>query len=284
MYDYISVRIEATPCDEDVTDLLAAFLADIDFETFEPDEKGVTAYVRKDRFDETRLQETLDNFPIDTVLKWEAEEIKGEDWNEEWEKNYFKPILIGDDLVVRSSFHTDYPEAKMEIVIDPKMAFGTGHHSTTAGMCTMLLGEALAGKSVIDMGTGTGILAILCKKLGADKVTGIDIDEFAVENARENGELNGVEIEWKVGDERALEGLDKADVFLANINLNVITEQLGKYVEKLNKGGKIFLSGFLSGDREKIMEKAEGLGLRLEKEREENNWMTMGFEKKEDPL
>ena len=279
MYDYISLRIDITPCEEDVTDLLAAFLADAEFETFEPDTLGLTAYIRKDKYDPASVKLILEDFPIPVEFKISEMEIKGEDWNKEWEQNYFKPILIDNKLVIRSSFHEVYPDAEIEIIIDPKMAFGTGHHATTAGMSRMLLEENLRGKSVIDMGTGTGILAILAKKRGSGETVGIDIDEFAIENAIENSSLNKVEIEWRVGDDSALEGLEAADVFLANINLNVITENLARYVKKLKQGGKIFLSGFLVSDKDKIVDLGMELGLKLLKEREENGWMTLAFSK-----
>lgn len=277
MYDYIEVKIEAKPCDETVTDLLAAFLADIEFESFVADESGLTAYVRKDKYNREAVEEILNDFPMNAQLQMEEKEIEGEDWNREWEQNYFQPINIDDKLVIRSSFHKEFPEIPIEIVIDPKMAFGTGHHATTAGMSRMLLEEDLKGKSIIDMGTGTGILAILGKKLGAGNTVGIDIDEFAIENAKENGELNGVEVEWLVGDDTTLEKLQPADIFLANINLNVITSHLDKYVSRLREGGKIFLSGFLISDREKIMDAAKENGLMLFKEKEDKGWMTMGF-------
>lgn len=279
MYDYIALRIEAQPCDETITDLLAAFLADVEFETFEPDEKGLTAYVRKDKYDKKAVEEIIKDFPMNTFLSMTETEIEGEDWNKEWEQNYFQPINIDDKLVIRSSFHEAYPNVPMEIIIDPKMAFGTGHHATTAGMSRMLLEEPLSGKSVIDMGTGTGILAILAKKLGAGDTVGIDIDEFAIENARENGSLNKEDIEWRVGDDKVLTDLAPSDIFLANINLNVITDNLEKYVSRLKPGGKIFLSGFLLTDRSGIMDKANENGLRLLKESEENNWLTMVFKK-----
>ena len=279
MYDYVAVRVEAKPCDETVTDLLAAFLAEVEFETFEPDKTGLTAYVRKDKYNRNAVEEILKDFPMDTELHFSETEIEGEDWNKEWEQNYFQPINIDNKLVIRSSFHKSFPEIPIEIVIDPKMAFGTGHHATTAGMSRMLLEEPLEGKSIIDMGTGTGILAILAKKLGAGETVGIDIDEFAVENARENGELNGEKIKWFVGDDKTLSNLKPADIFLANINLNVIIGNLDKYVSKLKSGGKIFLSGFLASDKPKIMQEAEKYDLKLFKDKEERGWMTMGFVK-----
>lgn len=279
MHDYISLRIDTTPYNETITDLLAAFLADDGYETFEPDERGLTAYVRKDNYDKKVVEEIIRTFPISCDLKFSAKEIKGEDWNKEWEQNYFQPIMIDEKLVIRSSFHKNYPKGLMEIIIDPKMAFGTGHHSTTAGMSTLLMEEDLKDKSVIDMGTGTGILAILSKKLGAGKTIGIDIDEFAVENAEENGCNNSVEIDFMTGDDKALDELEATDIFLANINLNVIISNLEKYIEKLKPGGKILLSGFLTEDREKIIAASERYGLKLLKEREEKNWLTMKFAK-----
>lgn len=277
MYDYMAVRVEANPCDENITDLLAAFLAELEFETFEPDETGVTAYVRKDKYDKQEVERVLADFPMETHLVLSDREIKGEDWNKEWEQNYFKPISIDGKLLIRSSFHNDYASAPIEIVIDPKMAFGTGHHATTAGMARMLLATDLAGKTVIDMGTGTGILAILSKKLGASDTVGIDIDEFAIENAKENATLNNVSIDFETGDEKRLEALKPADIFLANINLNVITGNLNKYVEKLKPGGLIFLSGFLEGDKPKILEETSKCGLSPKREWQENGWMTMEF-------
>ena len=275
MYDYIAVIIDAFPCNETITDLLAAFLAEVEFETFLPDENGLTAYVRKDKYNRKEVEMILKEFPIPTKFKISETEIEGQDWNKEWEQNYFRPIKISDKLVIRSSFHESYSDTPLEIIIDPKMAFGTGHHSTTAGMSRMLLEEDIKDKKVIDMGTGTGILAILAKKLGAAQTVGIDIDEFAVENAIENGTLNNVEIEWLVGDDKILDGLEPADIFLANINLNVITENLSKYTSKIIPGGKIFLSGFLASDRDKILQETKKYGLNLIKESEENGWLTL---------
>lgn len=277
MYDYIALRIDAKPSNEAITDLLAAFLAEEEFETFVPDEDGLTAYVRKDKYNKKSIEKIIEGFPIETELAISETEIKGEDWNKEWEQNYFKPINIDDRLVIRSSFHTDYPKCPLQIIIDPKMAFGTGHHATTAGMSLMLLNTPLEGKRVIDMGTGTGILSILAKKLGAKEVTGIDIDEFAIENAYENGLLNDTHIKWIAGDDRSLVGLEPADIFLANINLNVIKSNLGKYVATMKEGGKIFLSGFLSKDIPEIEEEACKYGLKMIDKIENNNWVTISY-------
>lgn len=279
MYDYISLRIDAKPCNEIITDLLADALAEIDYETFQPDYSGLMAYIRKDLFSINKVEETLKDFPIKADFKFSWETIVGEDWNKEWEQNYFKPINIEDKVVVRSSFHNDAPKLPIEILIDPKMAFGTGHHSTTAGMVSLILDLDLKGKSVIDMGTGTGILAILCKKLGASEVTAIEIDPFALENAEENGLLNNVKIDWRVGDVKSLEELKPADCFLANINLNVILADLSKYVEKLKTGGKMLLSGFYEKDLPQIEKSAIQYELKTLKIKIDKDWVAMLLEK-----
>lgn len=151
MNDYLSVRVDLSPCSTDATDLAAAFLADAGFESFEPDESGLTAYIRASEDGEKLAKEALQDFPFEAEIAISSEFIKGEDWNSEWEKNYFKPILIDDLCVVHSTFHKDVPSAKYDIVIDPKMAFGTGHHDTTSQMMRHILSLPLEGKSVIDM-------------------------------------------------------------------------------------------------------------------------------------
>lgn len=279
MYDYIALRINADPCSETITDLIADSLAEIGFESFEPDESGLTAYIRKDLYDLAIIKDILSEFPIHSEFTFSKEIIEGEDWNKEWEQNYFKPINIDGRCLIRSSFHEDFQTAPIEILIDPKMAFGTGHHATTAGMVRLLLSFDLNGATVIDMGTGTGILAILCKKLGAVKVSAIEIDPFALENAEENGHLNIVEVQWFEGDAKKLDGLASADYFLANINLNVILEDLEKYVAHLKTGGKILLSGFYEKDIPSLTQKFHQLHLKEIKRNVENEWVAMALEK-----
>lgn len=277
MYNYIALRINSNPCDENITDLLAAFLADEGYETFESDNTGTTAYIRSDKFSQESVETIIRDFPIPAVLSFSFDEIEGEDWNKEWEQNYFQPILIDNSLVIHSSFHEKYPHADIDILIDPKMAFGTGHHATTSGMARLLLKNSPEGKDVIDMGTGTGILAILAKKMGAKKVTGIDIDEFAIENAKENGALNREDITWIIGDDRALDHFTQADILLANINLNVIKDNIDKYLAKIKPGGLIFLSGFLESDVHQILELAQMRGLNHIDSIHDSNWVAMAF-------
>lgn len=272
MYDYIALRIDCSPCSETITDLVADSLAEIDFETFEPDDKGLTAYIRKDLYKREKVEEALIDFPIPARFHFNETLIEGEDWNKEWEQNYFQPICIDERVVIRSSFHKDAPKAPIEILIDPKMAFGTGHHATTAGMVRLLLSLDLKGKRVIDMGTGTGILSLLSKKLGAEEVSAIEIDPFALENARENGMLNKENVKWVCGDASKLEDESPADVFLANINLNVILADIDKYMSRLRPGGYLLLSGFYEKDLEEIRKAVSHYGLKEIKKNIDNGW------------
>ncbi|MGM9867646.1 MAG: 50S ribosomal protein L11 methyltransferase [Lepagella sp.] len=265
MNDYYRVRIDVAECTEDITDLAAAYLADAGFESFEPDSTGLTAYIKREAGDGVKIaEESLSDFPMESDFKITGEVIEGEDWNEEWEKNYFKPILIEGRCVIHSTFHREVPEAEYDIVIDPKMAFGTGHHDTTSQMVKHILDLPLQGKSVIDMGTGTGILGILAAMRGAERVIGIEIDEAAYENAKENVTLNGVKMELIHGDATALSGLEPADYLFANINRNIILGDIDRYAGRLKSGGEMLLSGFYDTDIAMIAEAASRYNLREE--------------------
>lgn len=274
MNDYIETRLEMEPyAGEDATDLLAGMLGDVGYESFVPDEHGLTAYVAVGAFDSAAVDGVVADFPYDCNLTVTHTKVEGRDWNEEWEKNYFKPIIVGDRCVVHSSFHTDIPKVAYDIVIDPKMAFGTGHHATTSQILTSLLDMDLEGKAVIDMGTGTAILALLAAMRGARPVTGIEIDEFAYVNARENVALNGhPEIELILGDASKLADVADCDVFLANINRNVITADIAAYAARLRSGGTMLLSGFYVDDIPVVAEAAEAAGLKVESWTELDRW------------
>jgi ribosomal protein L11 methyltransferase len=281
MNDYREVRIDVNPCSEDATDLLAALLADVGFESFVPDENGLTAYVREPDFNREAINLIVADFPMHVSMTVHDNFIEGRDWNAEWEKNYFQPIVVGNKCAIYSSFHTDVPDAQYRIVIDPKMAFGTGHHATTSQVIQALLNLNLAGKTVIDMGTGTGILAILSAMLGAHDVTGIEIDEFAYTNAIENVRLNHhAEIKLINGDASALADLDPADVFVANINRNIITGDIDRYAKALKPGGVMLLSGFYVEDIPVVMAAATPLGLVQDSFTEEKNWTCLKLIKK----
>ena len=274
MNDYVELRLDLEPMPgSDATDLLAGMLGDIGFESFVPDDTGLTAYVSTSLWDESALDAALADFPFGCLINRKSTVIEGRDWNEEWERNYFQPIVVGDRCVVHSSFHTDIPKAEYDIVIDPKMAFVTGHHATTSLILGQLLGMDLAGRSLIDMGTGTGILAILAAMRGASPVTAVEIDPFAHANAVENVAINGhPEINVVLGDASALAGVGPADVFVANINRNVITGDIAVYASHLRIGGVMLLSGFYTDDIPVVRAAAEAVGLRYDSYTEHDHW------------
>lgn len=262
MNDYTEVRIDMSPCNETMTDVMAALLCEHGYESFVPDENGMTAYIKLEDFDKKVLDEVTAELPFDTSVTVKCETVEGRDWNQEWEKNYFKPITVDGKCVIHSSFHTDIPSMPYDIVIDPKMAFGTGHHQTTTLIILRLLELPLEGSSVIDMGTGTGILAILAAMRGAGPVTAIEIDEFAHVNAVENVSLNRhPEINVVLGDASALAGVEPVDLFLANINRNIIVGDLQVYASRLKEGGTMLLSGFYEDDIAIVLDEARKHGL-----------------------
>lgn len=271
MNNYIEARIELgyvdanACCEPDLTtasDMLSAFLGEIGFESFVFENNVLTAYVRSEAFSSEAFAEVLDQLPLPQItLSAETEEIEGRDWNHEWEKNYFQPIVVADRCVIHSTFHTDYPKCEYDIVIDPKMAFGTGHHATTSQIIAQLLEMDLTGKAVVDMGTGTGILAILAAMRGAAPIVAIEIDPAAEVNARENLALNHqAQIDLRLGDATMLEGC-RADVFIANINRNIILNDLEAYAATLNRDAIMILSGFYESDIPMLEARAAAFGL-----------------------
>lgn len=281
MNNYIKVAFAITPAEEAAADVLSALLAEVGFESFVTEEWGLTAYAPKATYDSETTEEVVRNFPLDGFsITSESEEIEGEDWNAEWEKNYFQPIVLGEECVIHSTFHTDVPKARYDILIDPKMAFGTGYHQTTCHMLRAILGENMEGKSVLDMGCGTALLAILARKHGAKDVVAIDIDEFAYENALENIALNGTpDIEVRLGGAEALREDDTFDYVIANINRNILLADMGSYAACMHEGSVIFISGFYTEDMEILKAEAARHGLRYESFAEDNRWAMMRFVK-----
>ncbi len=276
MNDYMEVRIDFSPCNEDITDVAAALLADAGYESFVPDRDGITAYIRKESYTPD-VEQILSSLPFATEVAVNALMVEGRDWHHEWEKKSFKQIVVDGEVLIHSSFHTDVPSCRYDIVIDPKMAFGTGHHATTCLMIRRILSLDLTGKDVIDMGTGTGILAILCAMRGAARITGIEFDEAAWLNAIENRRLNASErIELINGDASALESIDySADFFMANINRNVITADIESYARKIKTGGLLALSGFYMADVAIIEAAAAPCGLTTVNVIEQDNWVSV---------
>ncbi len=272
---YIELKLTIQPNEEYIVDLLASFLGEIGFESFEEEPDGMIAYIRKEMFDEDALKHLVANFPYTTDIQYEITNIDQVNWNEEWEKHYFEPIIIGNRCVIHSSFHTNIPEAEFDIVIDPKMSFGTGHHETTSLMIEEILDAELENKSVIDMGCGTAVLAILAAMKGAKPVVAIDIDPWCTENSAENIQTNGVEwIRVELGGAEQVEG-KKADVIFANINRNILLEDMKKYSACLDEGGVLYLSGFYTEDIPVLEAEANLHKLNVLHSRSKNNWAVL---------
>lgn len=279
---YLQFTFIPTPRSQTATDLLCAVLADVGFETFQEQEDGLLdAYIPANLYDETALRTALDDFPLpDTRLSYTWQEAEDRDWNEEWEKNFFQPIVIAGRCVVHSTFHHDVPNAEYDIVINPRMAFGTGHHETTGLVMAELLEMDLQGKTVLDMGCGTSILAILAKMRDAKEVEAVDIDEWCVNNSLENIELNGVNgIKVRQGDASALAGMGPFDVVLANINRNILLNDMHHYVARMTPGAMLLMSGFYEEDVPLIRAEGERLGLTFVHQKSDKRWTLVKMKK-----
>jgi ribosomal protein L11 methyltransferase len=276
---YLELTFATHPNTETVNDVLAAVLGDIGFESFMGNDAGITAYIPAELFDEQTLKHALETFPMaDTSLTYTLREADDKDWNEEWEKNCFQPIVIGNRCVVHSTFHKDVPVAEYDIVINPQMAFGTGHHETTGLIMGELLDADLQDKSFLDMGCGTSILSILARMRGAKPVTAIDIDTWCIENSMENIALNKLsDIKVELGDAAILKGRAPFDVIVANINRNILLADMSAYVDCMKPNATLYISGFYTEDIPLLREKAESLGLVFSHSREQNNWAVVAF-------
>lgn len=271
--EYIEVNFEMSVIDP-WRDLLADELGEIGFESFVETDKGLTAFVQADLFKE-ELIKNVDSFSNEELsISYTWQKIEDQNWNEEWEKN-FEPILIEDKCAVRATFHELEQSFQYDILIDPKMSFGTGHHATTYLILEKLLQMDTSNQSVLDMGCGTGVLAILAKMKGAGKTLAIDIDEWAYNNTVENIAKNNVaSIEVKQGDIDLVEG-EKFDLIIANINKNIILRHLSHYGEALESGGTLLTSGFYESDLNDVSEKAKESGLKYVSHKVRDSW-TLG--------
>lgn len=274
---YFEFTFNTNPCTETVNDVLAAVLGEAGFESFVEREGGLSAYIQQSLCDEETIKNALADFPLpNTEITYSYAEAEDKNWNEEWEKNFFQPIVIGDRCVIHSTFHTDVPKAEYDIVINPQMAFGTGHHETTSLIIGELLDSELQGKSLLDMGCGTSILAILARMRGAAPCTAIDIDEWCVRNSIENIELNEVtDITVEQGDAAALAGKGPFDIVIANINRNILLNDMKQYVACMHPGSELYMSGFYVDDIPVIREEAERNGLNFVYSKEKNRWATV---------
>lgn len=271
---YLEVTFRTQPCNETVTDVLSALCGDIGFESFMEAENGIKGYIQEALYNEDALRGMLENFPMEnTEISFEAVPQEDKNWNEEWEKNFFQPIILDNRCVIHSTFHKNVPQAEYDILINPQMAFGTGHHETTSLILGELLDAELKGKSVLDMGCGTSILAILASMRGADPITAIDIDDWCVNNSKDNIALNQIHnITVELGDASSLKGHSPFDIIIANINRNILLNDMAQYVSCMHPGSEIYMSGFYVEDIPFIRAKGEELGLRFLHYKEKNNW------------
>lgn len=277
----VKVTFTAEPAEEWVTDLLMSDLADAGFDTFVENSTGCEAYIPENRFRPESLLQITENAPEGFTFSYKVETIEAKNWNEEWEKNYFQPLVIKNQVVIRAPFHTSYPECRYEIVIEPNMAFGTGNHETTSLMMERMLEMDFSGKHVLDMGCGTGILGILSGMLGSPDITAIDIDQWSYDAAVENAQVNQiVGMSVFLGDAGLLGPLT-FDIILANIQKNVILNDLPAYAGVLNPGGQLLVSGFYTSDGADIENVAAKCNLKAEASLEKNGWALMVFRRLE---
>lgn len=271
---YIEYSFKVKPV-QPASDILIAELGEAGFESFVEEEDGVLAYIQKTEWSDTIIEEVEilknANFEISCQFK----EIEQENWNATWEAN-FNPIQVADACVVRAPFH-EKPTVEYDIIIEPKMSFGTGHHETTHMMLEHILIHDFTNKSVLDMGCGTGVLAILAAMKGAEKIDAIDIDNWCYQNSLENVERNQCEqIQVYEGDAILLKNR-KYDVIIANINRNILLADIPVYANALNENGTLFLSGFYTEDIDVISEKCLEVSLKFEKNLQKNNWVAVKY-------
>lgn len=271
--DYIELTLQI---DADFVEILMAELAELGFESFVETDEGLEAYVQEEIFNDLAVKQMLENYASRTAISYQFKKIARQNWNEEWEKN-FQPIQIGEQIYVRADFHEPKPDFPYEIIITPKMSFGTGHHETTSMVMEHQLGIEHTNKKVLDVGTGTGILAVLASKLGASTISAFDIDEWSVENTIENIKLNDVSnVIVRLGTIED-EPHDIYDIVLANINRNILISQIPAYVTFLKPGGELIVSGFYEKDIADIETIAESVGLKKVAQLSKNNWAAVVF-------
>ena len=260
------------------SEILITYLAEIEFESFEQTENRVEAYIQKPLFDENKVKEVLST--IQTELEFSFTEIEDENWNAQWESS-FSPIYIDKNCIIRAPFHEKEDGFKQEIIINPQMSFGTGHHQTTYLIMSEMFGIDFENKSVLDMGSGTGILAILAEKLGCKEAVAIDIDEWAYKNTIDNLELNDCKIiRVEEGGAELLTELEKYDIVLANINRNILTNDMHKYIASMKPNATIYMSGFYTSDVDILTETANKNGLEYINQQELEGWAMVQFKKR----
>ena len=271
MTQYLEFDFKIEPV-EPWNEILMAELIEQGFDSFTENPDGILAYIQAELLNEEELKNQWLLNHDDVKISYTYKEMPNINWNEEWEKN-FQPINVEDKVLIRAEFH-ESQGLEEEIIIQPKMSFGTGHHATTYLMIQQMMDMDFQGKKVLDMGCGTSVLAIYAKKKGASDVLGIDIDEWAVENSRENAERNNTPMRVELGTADNL-GHEKFEIILANINRNILISDIPRYVEVLEPGGSLLLSGLCFFDVDDILQVCEEQNLQLQKKLQREEWVSL---------
>lgn len=275
--DFIEVEVK---CREEFREILMAEMSEVEYNTFMETDLGFIAYIEQDKFSKETIKTVFETYSAVVQIEYTTTFVKDKNWNEEWEKNY-DPVIIDDKCLIKASFHNLEKKYPYEILINPRMSFGTGHHETTYLMGSHQLDMDFKGKEVLDIGCGTGILAILAAKLGAIKVLAIDNNEWAFSNAVDNVELNGCEnVEVRLGSIYDSKIANEFDFILANINRNILLDELSDYVKMLNKGGEIVISGFYEEDEKDMVALMAEEGFSLISRKTKNKWAALHFARK----
>ena len=258
-------------------EIIVAKFNEVGFESFSEDEHNLKAYIQEDKLVLKDVEGILNSIKKLTNISYKIKKIKQENWNEKWESNYF-PVIINDICAIRAPFHKKI-NCKYELIIMPKMSFGTGHHETTELMIKQILNLNFKNKNVLDVGCGTGVLSILASKLSANQVTGIDTDDWAFQNSIDNSKLNNVDdIHFFHGDVHSITK-NKYDYIFANINLNTIIDQLSTYINLITSKGSILISGFYEENEEIILTLVKKLKLKVVTKKNKNKWLMLHLSK-----
>lgn len=277
--NYIELNITITPNSEEISEILIAELGELGYESFQENDNGISAYILKKDFDLSAVENSyLINNLQNVKLEFSPKEIEQQNWNELWESN-FDPVFVSEDCIIRAPFHDISPKPKYELVIMPKMSFGTGHHETTKLMMEKILDLKLKDKTVLDMGCGTGVLAILASMRGAKEITAIDNDEWAYKNSVENIKVNKTKnIKPFLGDVSLIKNKNY-DIIIANINKNILLRDIKFYAKTLNSKGTLILSGIYKHDFTDIVNEAKRHMLSFAEINEKNKWISILFYK-----
>lgn len=269
---YLAVHFR---CSNEQSEVLIAELSEMGYDSFWEQEDGFEAYILEAQFNKAALQSLVDRYQTDDDISFTSNSVEEKNWNVEWESN-FEPIMVEDQCLVRANFHQADKSYPYEIVINPKMSFGTGHHATTYLMLSWQLETNHDNKKVMDAGCGTGILAIMARLRGAKDITAFDNNEWAVDNSRESFELNNcADIRMFLGTVADVPEVKQFDLILANINRNVLLEEMPLYTQRLSEEGKLLLSGFYNHDEPLIVERAQANGLKVEARKDKNDWVAL---------